>query len=975
MRIAFCTIVAKNYLPFARVLMNSVRRYHPDALRVVVLVDEIEGYFDPACEPFELILSRDLDIPNSRWFHFKYTVLELCTAVKPWVLEKLFAERDLDSIVYLDPDIELYAPLDAIFDGLAGQTMVLTPHLTGRIEDDLQPSELDILRSGSYNLGFLALNRNATAALFLKWWQDKLYEHCVVDLPRGLFVDQRWMDLVPGMFPGVVIDRSPGNNVAYWNVGQREVSKTSEGYLVGGDRLRFFHFSGFDPINPELFSKHQNRFRLSRLGDAQALVLAYARQLINAGYAKCRKWPYVYGRFENGFPIPDMGRAESAKFEEIMQGVTDPFSVEGYTAFVKFWNEPIAGGGGDRQGVTRLAYRIYRCRPDVQAAMPDILGGDHRRFLEWMLSSAKSEHALSEVFLAPVREAVMETPACSAPGPEHEPTGDSRPANPPWFQLAATVRGASPDVMNQLVGEENNRLRLTRLAADIYESRPDLQQYLPDPFGRDGPKFLIWLFTYGAREYELSEVYLLPLRGQWEDFVHSMSFFHRVRHRATLLAATTVFHARARAARLAGAAKMWNALSRPRTLKPGLESGIDNTQDGRLPGVPARAKYDHPSVSEELPFGVNIAGYLRAETGVGESGRASLASARAAGLPTSATSVSGDGQYRETHPVDVGLESNNYAMNLLHVNADQSDIVARRLGDRYYKNHYNIGYWAWELEEFPERWQTAGLRYNEVWTPSRFCQDAIAQRLRIPVIRMPHAIAEQEAPTLTRSDLGLPPEGFLFLCTFDTLSIVERKNPHAAIAAFRSAFNNQPNVHLVLKVNNPQHRSDQVRALREAAGDSNVLIIDRTVSRKEMSAITWHCDCFVSLHRSEGFGLVIAEAMLMAKPVIVTAYSGNMDFTRPGNSLLVGYRLKPVGKGCAPYDEQCVWAEPRTEEAAGHMKSIFESEGLRRRIGSEARDCILTSFSPAEVGRRMRNRLEFIWTSVLRRPPRELDIH
>src|SRR6185437_4431347 len=173
---AIFTIIAKNYLPYARVLMRSAATVHPDWRRVVILVDQVDGYFDPQEEDFELVISSDLPIPRSPWFHFKYTIVELSTAVKPYAFEYLFRSMAVDRIVYLDPDIKIYSGLDKVIEALDAASIVLTPNLTGSLDDDRRPAELDILRSGAYNLGFIAVSRSPHAAAFLAWWQQRLYD-------------------------------------------------------------------------------------------------------------------------------------------------------------------------------------------------------------------------------------------------------------------------------------------------------------------------------------------------------------------------------------------------------------------------------------------------------------------------------------------------------------------------------------------------------------------------------------------------------------------------------------------------------------------------------------------------------------------------------------------------------------------------------------------------------------------------------
>jgi len=524
MRSAVCTIVAKNYLAHARVLMASVRDWMPEARRVVVLVDQVEGCFDPSHEEFDVILTSDLHLPNSAWFHFKYTVLELSTAVKPYALEFLLHRYQLDCLVFLDPDIRLYSNLEEMWALLSQNSIVLTPHLTAQIDDGALPGELDILRSGTYNLGFIAVASTPVTHEFLQWWQAKLYDNCVVDMARGLFVDQRWIDLVPGMFDGVAILRHSGYNVAYWNLKTRAFRCDNGVCSVNGVPLRFFHFSGFDPEKPTVLSKYQDRLELAALGEVEALFNGYAGALLQAGYSDCHRWPYAYGTFRNGVPIPDIGRSFHHEVPGVEGRISDPFSDEGFHTFLETWNEPLIGPNGERTGITRLGYRVYRTRADVQSVMPDVFGGDYRRFLEWLLASGKSEHELDRVFLAPAWDAFQAAERHAG----HNVAASA--LMEPTSELAGLLRehAVSEAALNELVEPGRGGPRLTRLARIIYESRPDLQRYHPDPEGRDGVKFLAWMLTYGRSEYALSDSLLAPLREQWQQVLKSLpSPLHR----------------------------------------------------------------------------------------------------------------------------------------------------------------------------------------------------------------------------------------------------------------------------------------------------------------------------------------------------------------------------------------------------------------------------------------------------------------
>src|SRR6266576_1000294 len=199
MRTAVFSIIAPNYRHFARVLMASLRERHPDWERVVLIVG------DPASGE-ELFTSVPLDalpLPDRRRFLFRYTLLELSTAVKPWMFAHLFA-RGYDRVVYIDPDVVIYSPLIEIDEASPETFLILPPHLTGFIPGDEHPSERTILQAGTYNLGFLVVLRQPPLERFLAWWQEKLEFQCVVDTERGLFVDQKWMELTPGLVAGVL---------------------------------------------------------------------------------------------------------------------------------------------------------------------------------------------------------------------------------------------------------------------------------------------------------------------------------------------------------------------------------------------------------------------------------------------------------------------------------------------------------------------------------------------------------------------------------------------------------------------------------------------------------------------------------------------------------------------------------------------------------------------------------------------------
>jgi len=757
------------------------------------------------------------------------------------------------------------------------------------------------------------------------WWQQRLYDHCVVDLPRGLFVDQRWIDLAPGMFERVAIVRDAGYNVAYWNLSHRVVSRLEEEYKVSGSPLSFFHFSGYDPEQPHNLSRHQSRFTVETLpAGARHLLSAYREDLLVAGYLDCKAWPYAFGVFRNGTRIPDLARPIHHEAPELVDSIDDPFSDDGFRAFTEQWNSPVQDQNGAVTGISRLAYRIYRTRTDVQSAMPDIFGGHYRAFVEWILGTGRVEHGLGDVFLTTMAEGIgtCRDHQVARPWPETSmPNGFSK----------------EPDGN----GSGASRLRLTRLAAAIYDARPELQRYFPDPCGNDSARFLVWLLTYGRKEHYLSPTHLAPLKAQWRSVVAGLPhWWTRAHYELVLRAMAASVHIRASLKRL----PVRQARSTGKYSASKEESAI------------ALVDAESPGVGE---YGVNLVGYFHSETGIGQSVRAARLALQIARVPLSLRCAPDSGPSRK-QDTSAGPMSSvfPYSTNLFYVNADQTTVVRKSLGEQFYRRRTNIGFWVWELDEFPEKWQGHLAMYEEIWTPSTFCRDAIGRKARIPVLCFPYSVAPVVGAGMDRDYFGLARDKFLFLTAFDVLSVPERKNPLAAIRAFAKAFGSNSDCQMIVKVNHAQAGAKYVEMLRKECGNGSIVIFDSTLGREEMNALTNCVDCVVSLHRSEGFGLLIAEAMYLGKPVIVTNYSGNTDFTRPENSMLVDYRMIPVGRDCAPYNPTSRWADPDVDHAANHMRTIVRDKDLRVRLSDAGRQFIRERLSVEAVGNAMSRRLE-----------------
>ena len=324
---AICTIIAKNYLSRARTLCSSFKKFHPDLPCYVLVVDHCEGYIDPAEECFEIVSLSSLNLPSSNSLCFKYNVLELCTAVKAHLIEYLFQEQGITQLLYIDPDILITNSLDDVFDRLDEFDIVLTPHADEDYPDDgLMPNTGTLLRYGVYNLGFIGVRATPGGFAILRWWQPKLLERCIDDPLAGYYVDQKFMNLAPLFFDRVGVEKGPGLNVAYWNLHSRRLKFQNQIWRCNDSLLYFFHFSNFDPGQPELISGYQTRYRLPNRPDLQPLFADYTRLLFENGYEESQGWPYDYNYFRTGEPIPYELRVLYRNSPEKWGDWKDPFA-------------------------------------------------------------------------------------------------------------------------------------------------------------------------------------------------------------------------------------------------------------------------------------------------------------------------------------------------------------------------------------------------------------------------------------------------------------------------------------------------------------------------------------------------------------------------------------------------------------------------------------------------------------------------
>jgi SAM-dependent methyltransferase/glycosyltransferase involved in cell wall biosynthesis len=766
-----CTIIARNYVAHARVLAESFQKVHPDGTCSVLVIDDPAGYIDPAEEPFELLTIDRIGLPDPARMAAAYDVMELSTAVKPWLLRTLLERPGVDSVIYLDPDIQVFDSLEEVVRRALSHDVVLTPHFTVPLpRDGRKPSEEDILIAGSYNLGFIAVGPGQTAHALLDWWSERLENECLNEPAQGRFVDQRWIDLAPGLWPGIDVLRDTAFNIAYWNLPTRSLEDGSGGYRVDGEPLHFFHFSGFDPRRPTDLSKHQNRIDVAADPVLARICREYAAELLSHGFEEAIGWPYGWETMPGGVRL-------------------------------------------DR--ATRRAFR----------------------------EAAEAGSVPESIFAQPGAE-----------------------------RFADYLRGGESDGVN-------------RYARALWDSRLDFRRIFPSIEGDSGPAFVDWLH---------------------------------------------------------------------------LTSGDTGVSTELLP-PPSSSTNGRPQEPKPRPRpGINLVGYLTSERGVGEAARQILSALEAADVPvTTIDSPTVPEQISETLG-GLAEESYPYDFDLICVNADMLPVVATALGPRFFEGRHSTGLWFWEISHFPAGWHQSFDYVDEVWVASEHIAEALRSltSTHVHTIRMPVAPAPPDEAS--REELGMP-DGFCFLFLFDYRSVFRRKNPLGLVEAFCKAFEPGSGPSLVIKsICGDEFPAERAELAAAVAGRPDIHLIEDTITTGMKNAMIAGCDCYISLHRSEGLGLTMAEAMYFGRPVIATAYSGNLDFMTAQNSFLVPHTMTEIGPGADPYPAGAQWAEPDLDQAAELMRRVFENQEGAAVRGRRAAEEIRQTHSPEAAGEAIKLRMELI---------------
>jgi glycosyltransferase involved in cell wall biosynthesis len=489
-----------------------------------------------------------------------------------------------------------------------------------------------------------------------------------------------------------------------------------------------------------------------------------------------------------------------------------------------------------------------------------------------------------------------------------------------WLQQPAP-RGAANGINRYVF------YRVSRERADVLRAYPDLD----DPEDADG--FVAWCWGFGRAELGIPERFMPPRSGS-----------RKPRSRTVPPASPS-------------------ARALPDQVEPAVLEERDKAPEAA--GVTVTEQRPEPAaLSEADGLAVRLTGYMGHTLGLGAAARGYVEGLTAAGVPVSTVSVplhhlelpvALEQAYGE-HGFEDLVHGARHGFEIVAVNADELPDFVERLGEDYFEGP-RIGIWGWETNSIPARWQRAFALVEEIWVYSRFMAENIGAQAPVPVIALPPPVQRPPQPSAPLR-LGVP-DGFLFLFVFDYLSTVQRKNPVGLIEAFKQAFAPGEGPQLLIKtINAPLRPLSEEELLWAAHGREDIHVLDRSLSTSELNGVMAGCDCYVSLHRAEGFGLTLAEAMAIGKPAIATGYSGNVDFMNDANSYLVEHEITRVGPECEIYPPEGEWAEPSIEHAARLMRHVYSEPEDVARKAAQASDDVARLLSPEATGRRMRERLE-----------------
>lgn len=363
--------------------------------------------------------------------------------------------------------------------------------------------------------------------------------------------------------------------------------------------------------------------------------------------------------------------------------------------------------------------------------------------------------------------------------------------------------------------------------------------------------------------------------------------------------------------------------------------------------------------------GVNFFGSSETSDGIGRAAALNIQCLEASRLPLETFVLSRPVALqsgRNTVIDDALVSKLQYKVNIFQFSARWVPHYFSYLSEGALDGFYNIGYWFCEMQKIPDEWARQLEFFDEIWTASSFCQSTIARSADIPVIKIPLMIDPQPKSLRIQSrQAGLCNDPFTFLTIFNTYSDAERKNALFTLRAFIEAHGNNPAVRIIVKVSNLEHDkilSEKLVSIRKSF--SNIEVIEGYVEDSVVHELYGRADAYVSLHRAEGFGLTISDAMARGIPVITTGYSGNMEFCDAYDTRLVGYQLRTVGHERLRYRSTDVWAEPDMNDTISAFRELVSEHPKWIIRANRARDRLAEHFSKQSIASMMKERVDLI---------------